>query len=257
MGKGGPTVGELASHGIMAAMIAGSLLFFIIALSDPPLLDAFTDYSVAILSFLPVASGSILTRRYGPDSIFGRCFALLTAGLALWFLGEALWPIHTRVLGIEMPSPSIMDVLWMAGYIFIGLGIYSMLKMFWPASGPRRRAVIIASCFVAVASAIVLILAPQIYEASPLELFIYEYYLISDAILLGLLSILYRTFKGGRVSRAWLILAVGLTAISLADAFFNLATSLGSGAHLLFSDLIYMNGYSLIALGFVEHAKEL
>ncbi len=248
---------ELASRGIIASMIASSILFFAIAILDAALLDAFTDCGVAILSLLPAASGYLLARRYGPDSPFGKCFALLAAGLALWFSGECLWPIHTRLLGIEMPFPSIMDALWMSGYIFIGLGIYAIIRIFWPASALGRGALIQTSCAVAATSALIVILAPRIYEASALGLLIYDYYLISDVAILGLLSILYRILKGGRLSRSWLIMAIGLAAISSADILFNLATSIEAKDYLLISDLIYMNGYSLIALGFSEHARGL
>lgn len=239
-------------------MIAGSILFFAIALLDEALLDAFTDYSVAILSFLPALSGSLLARRYGLDSPFGRCFALLAAGSALWFLGESLWPIHTRLLGIEVPFPSIMDGLWMIGYIFIGLGIYAIIGIFGPAQALGRGALIQTLCAVAAISAIIAILAPSVYEAgSALELLIYDYYLMADVSILGLISIVYRIFRGGGLARSWLIMAIGFAAITSADILFNLAMSLGARGPLLLSDLIYMNGYSLIALGFAEHARGL
>ncbi|MEM3754407.1 MAG: hypothetical protein QXE19_01795 [Candidatus Bathyarchaeia archaeon] len=46
--------------------------------------------------------------------------------------GEVLWPIYTRVLNIEMPSFSLMDFLWMCGYIFIGIGVYIIFTIFEP-----------------------------------------------------------------------------------------------------------------------------
>jgi hypothetical protein len=52
-------------------------------------------------------------------------------------------------------------------------------------------------------------------------------------------------------------LIAGIAAILSADALFNLAVSIRSEGYLLLSDLIYMNGYSLMALGFAAHAMEL
>lgn len=246
---------RIAFHGIAIAMAASSLLFLAIAISSPSLLDAFTDLGVAILSSLPAILGFLLARRYGIGTPFGRCFALLAAGSALWAIGECLWPIYTKILGEEMPFPSPMDALWMSGYAFMGLGIYAMLRIFGPIRG--RGSAILASCSVAIASAIILIAAPKIYGSSPMELLIHDYYLISDVAILGLLFLAYQTFRGGRVSRAWLILIAGIAAILSADALFNLAVSIRSEGYLLLSDLIYMNGYSLMALGFAAHAMEL
>lgn len=55
----------------------------------------------------------------------------LTVGLTLWFLGEALWPIYTTILNLT-PFPSLMDFLWMIGYIFIEVGVYWIFTIFKP-----------------------------------------------------------------------------------------------------------------------------
>lgn len=248
--------GRWAFHGIAAVMAVSSFLFLIIAVTKPSLLDTYTDYSVAILSFLPVITGFHLVDRYGSRSVFGKCFAYLTSGSTLWFLGELLWPIYTKILKVEMPFPSLSDIFRMSGYIFMGLGTYTILTRFNPTYALKRRTVFLTSLLTAAVSLITLILASKIYKAPLLNLIIYNYYLISDIVILSLLSIIYSIFRGGRISKAWLILVAGITTIFLADIFFNLATSIDSETYILFSDLIYMNGYSLTALGFTAHAIE-
>ncbi|MEM2122347.1 MAG: hypothetical protein QXE79_01795 [Candidatus Bathyarchaeia archaeon] len=247
-----------ALYGIIAAIGVSFLLFFMIAVLKPSWLDSYTDYSVAILSFLPVASGFQLIRRYSFSSIFGKCFSFLTSASALWFLGEALWPIQTRVLGVGMPFPSVSDLLWMSGYIFFGFGLYTMFKMFNPATITGRKKFILILLLTLVASVFTLILTLQIYKGAPfIEQIIYTWYLVMDVVFLGLLSVIFQTFRGGKVSKAWLIMISGLAAIFLADILFNLATYMDSEVQLLSGDLIYMIGYSLMALSFIEHAIEL
>jgi len=247
-----------ALYGIIAVMIGSFLLFFVIAVLKPNQLSSYTDYSVPALSFLPVISGFLLIKRYSFSSVFGRCFSFLTAASALWFLGEALWTVQAKLLGVELPFPSLSDLFWMCGYIFIGLGVYAMFKLFNPISAMDRRKLVLTLSLTAAAAAATLILTPLIYEGAPLiELIIYTWYLVMDVIFLGLLTVIFQTFMGGRVSRAWLIMISGLAAIFLADILFNLATYMDSEIHLLSGDLIYMIGYSLIALGFIEHGIEL
>ncbi|MEM2902549.1 MAG: hypothetical protein QXO32_07475 [Candidatus Bathyarchaeia archaeon] len=249
-------MGKWAFRGIAAVMAASSFLYLILAVARPSLLDTYTDYSVAALAFLPVVTGFYLVDRYGSRSIFGKCFAYLTSGATLWFLGELLWPVYTRILNVETPFPSLSDLFWMSGYVFMGLGTYTILKRFNPTYALKRRTILSISLLTAALSVITFTLASKIYKAPLIDLIIYNYYLIADIVILGLLTMIYSIFRGGKISKAWLILVTGITTTFLADIFFNLATSTDSETYLLFSDLIYMNGYSLIALGFTTHAIE-
>ncbi|MGC8961389.1 MAG: hypothetical protein ACP5K1_02955 [Candidatus Bathyarchaeia archaeon] len=247
-----------ALYGIIAAMILSSLIFLFLAAFKPCWLSRYTDYSVPALSFLPLVSGFLLVRRYSFSSVFGRCFSFLTSASSLWFLGEASWMFQSVILGEEMPFPSFSDFLWMSGYIFIGLGIYVMFKMFNPLSVMRRGRLILILSLTFAASMVTLALTPKIYSGATLiELFIYDWYLVMDIIYMGLLLVVFQTFMGGRISKAWLTLIIGIAVTLVADFFFNLATSVDSETYLLLGDLIYMNGYSLIALGFIQHGMEL
>lgn len=236
-----------------------STLFFITLILNKSLLDFFTDYAVPICAFLPVVAGLLLVKKHNAfNSLFGKCFSFLTAGLTLWFLGEALWPIYTRILAIEVPFPSLMDLLWMIGYIFIGVGIYWIFTFFKPTLILKRATLILIIFLALITVLTIAYLTPIIYEGcSILERFIYGYYLAMDIIILSLLTTIYMVFKGGKVSKPWLILIAGLTVTFLADIFFNLATSVNSEFYLTIGDLIYINGYSLIGLGLTKHLMEL
>ncbi|MBS7655589.1 hypothetical protein KEJ50_03715 [Candidatus Bathyarchaeota archaeon] len=236
-----------------------SILFFIILALNKSLISLFTDYAVAICAFLPVAAGLLLVKKHNVfNSLFGKCFFFLTAGLTLWFLGEALWPIYTRILNIEPSSPSLMDFLWMIGYIFIGVGVYWVFTIFKPKLILKRAALLLIVFLTLIAVLTIVYLTPIIYKgSSALEQFIYGYYLAMDIIILSLLTTVHMVFKGGKVSKPWLILIAGLTVTFLADIFFNLAISVNSELYLSIGDLIYINGYSLIGLGLTKHLIEL
>jgi len=244
---------------IIAVEALFSLISLIMLALNISLIDLFTDYAVAICAFLAAVAGLLLIKKYGSfDSLFGKCFSFLTVGLILWFLGEALWPFYTRVLNIEMPFPSLMDYLWMGGYIFIGVGVYIIFRIFKPNLILKRTARFLITFLTLIVVLTVIFLTPIIYkEASILEQAIYCYYLTADIVILSILIVVYRVFKGGEVSKAWLILILGITITFLADIFYNLATSVDSEFYLSLGNLIYINGYSLIALGLVEHSIKL
>ncbi|MEM3754406.1 MAG: hypothetical protein QXE19_01790 [Candidatus Bathyarchaeia archaeon] len=105
---------------------------------------------------------------------------------------------------------------------------------------------------------IIAFLTPIIYkESSALEQFVYGYYLVADIVILSLLITGYMIFKGGKVSKSWLILILGLVVTFLADILFNLANSIDSEFYLNLGDLAYINGYCLITLGLIKHLIEL
>ena len=235
-----------------------STIALIMLTLNSPFLDLFTDYAVPICAFFSVAAGFLLIKKYGIfNSLFGKCFFFLTVGLTLWFLGELLWPIYSRVLNVEMPFPSLMDFLWVGGYIFIGIGIYIIFTIFKPNLILKRLTQFLIIFLTLMAILAIIFLTPIIYKASFLEQVIYCYYLTADIIILSLLMVVYRIFKEGEISKAWLILVLGITVIFLADIFFNLATSINSEFYLGLGDLIYINGYSLTALGLIKHLMKL
>ncbi len=244
---------------IVAVEALFSLISLIMIASNSSLIGLFTDYAVPICAFFTVIAGFMLIKKYGSfGSLFGKCFSFLTIGLTLWFLGEALWPVYTRVLNIEEPFPSLMDYLWMSGYIFIGVGVYIIFRIFKLNLILKRitRFLIIFLTLIGVLA--IIFLTPIIYKgASILEQVIYCYYLAADIVILSILIAVHRVFKGGEVSKAWLILILGITVTFLADIFYNLATSINSEFYLSLGDLIYINGYSLIALGLIEHSIKL
>jgi hypothetical protein len=56
-------------------------------------------------------------------------FAFLSAGLLMWSAAETLWAYLVLVLGIEVPFPSVADVFYLAGYVFVAIFMFSLYKV--------------------------------------------------------------------------------------------------------------------------------
>jgi len=61
-------------------------------------------------------SAFALLRYWGkPQDKFSRIWLCFTLGMGFWFLGELIWAVYALFLGVEIPYPSIADVLWLVG----------------------------------------------------------------------------------------------------------------------------------------------
>ncbi|MEM3124500.1 MAG: hypothetical protein QXM95_01635 [Candidatus Nitrosocaldus sp.] len=102
---------------------------------------------------LIVASGAacfyalmiVLRQRF--DGINGIAYAAFASGLLLWFAAEFSWGYYEIMLGEDIPSMGIADILWLAGY---GPFIYYVLRLyrFYCRQMEKRTMVIIGMLIV-------------------------------------------------------------------------------------------------------------
>lgn len=63
-----------------------------------------------------VAVSLVVIAKQKTGGLFGRTYAALAIGLALWLAAESAWGYYEVVQQIERPFPSIADALWIIGY---------------------------------------------------------------------------------------------------------------------------------------------
>src|SRR5690242_7536564 len=56
-------------------------------------------------------------RKMNDQEVSKKVWGLVALGIVLWALAEAMWAYYELVLRVEMPYPSIADLLWFAGYV--------------------------------------------------------------------------------------------------------------------------------------------
>ncbi len=185
---------------------------------------------------------------------FGKAYASLSIGTAMWFSAEAIWAYYRLALQIESPFPSIADALFLLGYAFFGFHLFSMYRF----HGVRisRSAKIIASCGAAVFAIIYcqyLIMASDLSSPdSILGLAISMAYPVFDLILLvPAVLIVLKAGKGQLTAIPWIFISWILTAI--ADALWGYAAVSNLLAHIWLSALIYNAAYLTMAGGILWH----
>ena len=214
-------------------------------------------WSAAAMAFL-------LWKGYDPREPAKRIWLGLLIGFTLWAVGETLWAYYDLRLGAEVPFPSFADLAWAVGYLPLWVALFLRYRSIEVRGGSALWAALIVLGLVAV---IVLryILWPIItypdYERS-IEKFLDVFYPVGDLILLLGAVMVSIALRGGRLSSAWQLVAVGMAVLGVADLLFVYASwneiyiSEGTPNLITFlADVPYVGAYLIIAVGEYVQAR--
>lgn len=225
-------VAALATHAVLPAGTLRDLLY------------------VAVGAVCAVRTHRAAGRIAGPQR---RAWRLLALGLGAWVLGDALWTLLERGLGLE-PFPSVADVAYVASYPLLAVGLVRA----FPAPPGRRPTWLLDALLVTSGPLLLLwllVLEPTLsgWPADPLGTVVGAVYPAGDAVLLLLLA--RASTATGDQPRALRLTTWGVLAILLADELFLLAPgwpALDAQVHLL--DTLWLLGYVLLACA-ARHAS--
>ncbi len=153
----------------------------------------------------------------------------LLAGWALWAIAETLWFIF-GYLGQEVPYPSIADLFWLAGYIPLGVGLYSRLREMPLKLTGLQKLVLWGGSLLTIFITIAFVILPVFrqYDASnQLASIISIIYPLADLILLVSVLRLLFVYRSGDYGHGWNMLITGFVLMTVADLVFAYATPLG------------------------------
>ena len=177
---------------------------------------------------------------------------LLGAGLGLWTLGEVVWAFLTLVLNAEA-SPSLADVLWVAGYLPLGAAI--LIHLAWrrkPLNGLRVLLAFAVGAFFFLAL-FYGVLQPMFLGDVNWGTALNVLYPILDVTLaIGAFTILL-TLDGRKWWQPWLFIAIALIMWAYADAAYAFLIWIdayhASNVGILTVELPYNAAYILFGVG--------
>ena len=257
---------ELAGHTEMSkklkiAVIA-SVLFFLICLStvfiikDEFLFKATSDILTIIISSVAAVSILYTFRLMGFKSKEGKVWILLTVGGVFSALGEILWFYYEIILNTQ-PYPSMADLAYLSGYIFLIAGI--SIGYFSFKEALRKKDIIIAAIlnislmFFLLYFILVPIYTDPSYDFSS-KIASYSY-TAGDFLLVLMSSLLFFSFRGAKMSKSWLVILAALVMWALTDSLFTYLdwTGLYEGIPLALTNLGYLISYIFLAFGAYYH----
>jgi hypothetical protein len=240
--------------GLIAAIaIANSILFAAPSIEEQNL---YGNIIRPITASASMALAIIVVYRQGTDGIFGRAFASLAGGVSLWAIAELIWAYNTLVVGIQVPFPSIADVLWLAGYAPLGYHLFSTSRFY--GVGLRKKstfAVVLAVAVFSSAYIYGLFAASQLSGPdAALSTAITIAYPVLDSILLvpAVLCVL-NSGKGELTAIPWIFIAWILTVI--ADGIFGYSIVTDTAGDTQIWNFVYNAAYLFMAAGLYWHNK--
>ncbi len=215
----------------------------------------------ANLGMIPIGLAATLlalsASKTQPDRRSQWAWRLLSAALACFWAGDALFFVYQNVLG-SSPFPSLADTGYLAYYPLVLAGLLCFPSL--PTSG-LRRVVVYLGCFLVVLGGAVVILClfllPTL-QSSRDDLFAYSLsvgYPVGDLLLLaGIAWVLLRKVSGHPWS-LWL-LSAGLIVGLVADVTYGYQSIQGTFQSGGFSDAGYMLSWALFAwAGYAQVAR--
>jgi len=226
---------------------------------NPQFMLVFSNIVFPATAGVAVMASFWTVKRYAahnPRPMFSTAWIGVSAWLLTWFLGESTWAVYVVLFQID-PFPSFADVFYIAGYVFLGIALFLILKLFSSVFSTKTLA-LVAVVGVSLSLAVgYLLLAPILTSEADLPTMVFSAaYPIMDIALFILVFSIFIIFFKGAIGKAWFFITFGVALQIAADLFFNYAELQGFyyEGHPL--ELFWLWGYVAFLLGLNIHKKE-
>lgn len=202
-----------------------------------------------VTAAVAAAFALIVVKRQKLSGIFGRTYAALAIGLALWFIAEGLWTYYTIGLQVEAPFPSLADVFWLAGYGPLGYHLFATARFYGRVKKHTTIIVSVAAAIFAAAYVNSIVDSSMLSgENSYIPLAITIIYPILDAVMvIPVVLILVNPVRGQLTSIPWIFISWIFT--TSADAMFGQTVVANLAAEVTIWNLLYNAAYICMAAG--------
>lgn len=203
-------------------LLGGMMAAYIIYLGQPNPLETVTNLLASGLGLLATWLAIAVWTLHGKSDPGRRQWAALATGIGLWTMAELIWAFLSYTMD-ETPYPSIADIFWVPGYLMVLVSAilrYRTLKIQWNSRPALALLGVFAVIFVVV---LVLVILPILASGGAdglLVSLLNIFYPVADLLVLFAALLLAYSFAGGRFSTPWMMLAAGLTTLSLSDILF-------------------------------------
>jgi hypothetical protein len=156
-----------------------------------------------------------------------KAWVAIGLAMALWSVGSMAWSVvysgHAHV-----PYPTFADILWLAWYPLMAVGIVLLIKVHLPRFELHRWMDGLAVTLLVLAAGFALIIQPVAQQAAQgaLATVIDFSYPVLDVLLMGALLGIYGLL-GWRPDRMWTLIGLGVLATTIGDAAFAVQEARG------------------------------
>jgi hypothetical protein len=241
---------------VIACLIFAATVIAYVARSDSEAWFWARNILYVLAPVCSIVAGWYAVNVYGLRNRHAQSIMFIVVGLLLWFVGEVIFTSY--VVADVDPFPSVADIFYVLGYPFLLIGfIRGSLHGKKSFSSKEKLELVIVSVLLAF-----VVIYFGVYQAfnpmlPPFDNVIAISYGIGDLLLLFALLrlvIFVQRHTPGRISMPWSVIYFGMLTIFVADilyAMFSSAFESGNYAAMQI-DVVYVLGYLLIGVGFVQ-----
>lgn len=190
--------------------------------------------------------------KFSLSTNLGKMLLFFGLGILSFAIGNIIWFTYTIFLNIEVPFPSLADVMYISFYPLMVGGTIYLLKIYKALISP---AIIRDSIIIIVISFIVIFTVfsrfDLLSDISFFQKFVNVYYPFGDAVIISLTLIALR-IGGGKLHPSLYILTFGLLMQSVADLLFNYRNLIEAYWNGDIADLFFSFGGYFMSLGMFE-----
>lgn len=205
-----------------------------------------TDLTAVLFSLSAVVTGIHATRMYRIKSLHGRSLFLILLGMTIWLVAEVLWLLFMS------PIRMILEALRFLGYVPMTIGFFYALRVSDPSFREEKRTITIVLASFILFSLIYLNTLPVLFgQQSLVENILSNGYIVADFTLLFGIALLVKvsfSFRGGYMSKAWLIFILAFISVLVFDI--NFAFNYKTYTSGDFSEIFWLSNYILVSYGF-------
>ncbi len=218
-----------------------------------------TDYSDLIISIVSLINplvvavvGFFLAYRYKGSLVFGKSYLFLSLGFFSLFVAEVVYSVYDLVLDIE-PYPSIADIFFFAYIPLLIAHLILNIRFFQPSTKNITKIWVSITPIIITASYVLLSLS-EIGEVN-FDFYYGSVFVAATSIALALTILGTRIFKEGALGKTWLILLLGIFALTFADDWYYYLEISGDYDLTHPVNTFWYAGYWIIAYALLKHKK--
>ena len=213
----------------------------------------YTNLTIIVTAATALCAALVVSaRQFKTNSPYKKTFALLAAGIAIWFTAEVTWTYYQLGIGIETPFPSIADFFWLVGYVPLTYHLYKIYSTSTTKVIDRDTLVTLS----AIASTVVCFLLYLTFSITGQQLTILEltinlaYPVLDTIMLIPAVVILWSFRKGEPAYTHWIMICLFIIFVYIADVGYNYALAIdedSASQQQWIWDMFYNAGYLSIA----------
>jgi hypothetical protein len=246
---------------LLTASVSSLFIYIIIYLLDVEKTNKYN--SLVTLVFLGISTFiSVLLVSKNMRKIEIQKFKAVFIGIFFWFIGEMTYMVYQFILNIPVPYPSIAEVFYFLGYVFLIYHIYNSFKNIDKSVSINPKSIILVTIGVSLIPLITTIhmfVSGIDFSSQYIEIIINLLYYILDTIVLVLvILIIYKLPRNDPFIYHWLLFCSSMTLVTIADFGYTYTSTISENLILATEwawNVIYAFAYLFLSAALIWYYK--